>query len=190
MHKQKTIKFYYCIMIMLTHRLRFYRLHKCNQLYITHLLVQPKRWGRQESNFETLSALQRNKTIPKVHIWKGLTCDITLHFLWKYIQFFRDVHKKHCFPLIYYIDPFQILSLTNTWFASIDKHQFSTSTSFYRLQFAFSIHYCQHWKECNLIYYCYYFYCSLFSYCIILVKKLLQILMAFEISRNSILMPC
>lgn len=186
---QKAIKFYYCIMTMLIHRLRFCRLHKYNQLYIKHLLVQPKRWGRQQSHFGTFSALQSNKTIPKVHIWKRLTHDITLHFISKYTKFFRDVHKKHLFLFNYYA-PFQILSLTNTWFASIDKHQFSTLTSFYMPQFACSIHYCQHSKKCKLIYYCYYFYCSLFSYCITLVKRLLQILMAFEISRNSTLMPC
>lgn len=189
MHKLKTIKFYYCILTMLTHRLRFYRLHKCNQLYIKHLLVQPKRGGRQQSYFGTSSALQSDKAIPKVRICKGLAYDITLHFLSKYTQSFRDVHKKHLFPLNYY-DPFQILSLTNTWFASIDEYQFSTSITFYMPQFASSIHYCQQWKECKLIYYCYYFYCSLFSYCIVLVKKLLQIFMAFEISRTGTLTPC
>lgn len=169
MHKQKTIKFYYCIITMLICGLRFYRLNKCNQLYIKHLLVQPKRWGRQQSHFGTFSALQRNKAIQNVHIWKGLTHSITLHFLSKYIQFFRGVHRKHLFLLKHY-DPFQILSPTNTWFASTDKDQFSLSTSFYMSQFACSIHYHQHQKECKLIYY--YFYSSL-SYCIILVKKIL-----------------
>lgn len=64
----RTIKFYSCSMTVLIHRLRFYRLHKCNQLYIKHLLVQPKRWGRQQSHFGTFSALQSTKRIPKVYI--------------------------------------------------------------------------------------------------------------------------
>lgn len=86
--------------------------------------------GRRQSHFRTFSAFQSNKTIPKVHRWKGITHYITQHLLSKYTSFFRDVCKNH-FLLLKYYHPFHILDPINTGFACIDMHQFSKSISFY-----------------------------------------------------------